>query len=225
MPYANVVGSIMYFMVCCRPDLSYFMSVVGRFMANPGKRHWEDAKWVLRYISGTIDVGLKYANRGEVPSIEGYVDFDFAKSIDTRKSTTGYAFKVFGNLVNWRANLQSVVALSTTEVEYIATNETVKESLWLRDLVSELLQVKELKTTVIHCDSQSAVSLSKNQVYHDRRKHVDIKYHFIRDIIKSEVVAIKNISTNENVVDMLTKALPSKKFNYYLQLLNNTGSN
>ena len=96
-------------------------------MANPSKRHWETAKWVLRYIFGTIDVGLKYPNRGEVPITEGYVDSDFAGDIDTRKSTTGYALKVFGNLVSWRANLQLVMALSTNEVEYIAESEAVKE--------------------------------------------------------------------------------------------------
>ena len=105
VPNASVVGSIMYFMVCCIPDISYSMSVVSRFMANPGKRHWETAKLVLRYISGTIDVGLKYVNRGDVPIIEGYVDSNFVGSNDTRKSTIGYAFKVFGNLVSWRANL------------------------------------------------------------------------------------------------------------------------
>jgi len=98
------------------------------------------------------------------------VDSDFAGSIDTRKSTTCYAFKVFENLVNWRANMQSVMALSTTEVEYIATSEAIMEALWLRDLVSKLLQVKEIKIIVIHCHSQSAVSLSKNQVYHDKKK-------------------------------------------------------
>ena len=86
--YASVVGSIKYSMVCCKPDMSYSISMVSRFMANPGKSHWEVAKRVLRYIFGTIDFGLKYANQGEVPSIEGYVDFDFVGSIDTRKSTT-----------------------------------------------------------------------------------------------------------------------------------------
>ena len=133
----------------------------------------------MRYISGIIDVRLKYANRGEVHSIEGYVASDFVGNIDTRKSTIDYTFKVFRNLVSWRTNLQSIVALSITEAEYIAASEVVKETLWLRCLVSELLQVKELKTTIIHCDSQSAVSLSKNQVYHDKIKHADVKYHFI----------------------------------------------
>ena len=116
--------------------------------------------------------------------------------------------------------MQSVVALSTTEAEYIAASEVVKEVMWLRGLVSELLQMKELKTTIIHCNNQSAVSLSKNQVYHDRIKHVDVKYYFIRDMIKSEAVDIDKISTNENVAGMLTKTLPYEKFNYCLWLLN-----
>lgn len=116
--------------------------------------------------------------------------------------------------------MQSVVALSTTEAEDIAASEVVKEVMWLRGLVSELLQMKELKTTIIHCNNQSAVSLSKNQVYHDRIKHVDVKYYFIRDMIKSEAVDIDKISTNENVAGMLTKTLPYEKFNYCLWLLN-----
>jgi len=117
------------------------------------------------------------------------------------------------------------VALSITKVEYIAASEALKEALWLRDLILELLPVKELTTIVIHCDSLSAVNLSKNQMYHSRTKHVDVKYHFIQDMIMNEVVAIEKISTNENVTKMLTKALPYGKFNYCLPLLNITGSN
>ena len=112
--------------------------------------------------------------------------------------------------------MQSIVTLSTTKAEYIAASEATKEALWLRGLVSELLQVKELKTIVIYYDSQNAVSLSMNQVYHDKTKHVNVKYHFVRDMIKSEAIAIEKISTNENVANMLREALPYEKFNYCL---------
>ena len=123
---------------------------------------------------------------------------------------------MFGNLVSLRANLQSIVALSTTEAEYIVASEALKEALWLRGLVSKLLQVKEPKITVVHYDSQSAMSLNKNQVYHNKTKHVNVKYHFIQDMINSKAIAIKKISTSENVANMLTKVLPYEKFNYCL---------
>lgn len=102
----------------------------------------------------------------------------------------------------------------------MVASEVVKEALWLRGLVSKLLKVKELETTTIHCGNQSKLSLSKNQVHHDRTKHMDVKYHFIRDVINGGVVAIKKITIEENVVDMPPKALPFEKFNYCLQLLN-----
>nr|KYP48030.1 Retrovirus-related Pol polyprotein from transposon TNT 1-94 [Cajanus cajan] len=191
-------------------------------MANPGKPHWEAIKWVLRYLCGTTDVGLKYISQGGVPEIEGFVDSDFAGSIDTRKSITGYVFKVFGNTVSWKANLQGVVALSSTEAEYMAACEAVKEALWLRGLVSELLLGEELETTSIYCDNQSAICLTKNQVHHERTKHVDVKFHFVRDVVASDVVKIEKVATEENAADMLTKALPSNKFEFCLKLLNVT---
>jgi len=135
--YISAIGSIMYSMVCCKPNLSYSMSVVRKFMANLGKRHWKATKWVLKYISRTTDVRLKYVNHGEVPMIERYVDSDFARSINSRKSIVGYVFKVFQNIGSWHANLQSVVAFSTTEAKYMSASKVVKEPLWLKGLVLE----------------------------------------------------------------------------------------
>lgn len=116
VPYASVVGSIMYAMICTRPDLAYAVSLVSRFMANPGKSHWQALKWIMRYLKGTIELGLIYGgvNTGE-EAVTGYIDSDYAGSIDTRKSLTGYIFTIFGTAMSWKATLQPVVALSTTE--------------------------------------------------------------------------------------------------------------
>lgn len=139
VPYANAVGCMMYAMVLTRPDLTHALSVVSRFMATPGKEHWKAVKWVLRYLKGTQQYGLVYEkSAGKVAGLCGYVDSDYAGDLDRRRSLTGYMFFLDGCLVNWKASLQHVVALSTTEAEYTAATEAVKEALWLRGLITEL---------------------------------------------------------------------------------------
>ncbi|MDV3183825.1 MAG: reverse transcriptase domain-containing protein [Sweet potato little leaf phytoplasma] len=218
IPYASAVGSLMYLMVCTRPDLAHAMSVVSRFMANPGKEHWQAVKWIMRYVKGTVSYGLEYNQQGlDSTILKGYVDADYAADCDRRRSLSGYVFAYFGNLVSWRTSLQSVVALSTTVSEYIATTDAIKEGIWLKELTSELSScVKEVK---IHCDSQSAVCLSKNQTYHDRTKHIDVRYHFIRDILNEGEFKLVKISTEDNPADAFTKALPLSKFESCLSTL------
>ena len=139
VPYASAVGSIMYAMVCTRPDIAQSVSVVSKYMANPGKRHWEAVKWILRYLKGAPDVGLTF-RKSEGISILGYVDSDYAGDLDRRRSTTGYIFTLVGSAVSWKSTLQSIVALSTTEAEYMAATEAVK-AIWLKGLVAELSSV------------------------------------------------------------------------------------
>ncbi|CAM8906690.1 unnamed protein product [Rhodiola kirilowii] len=209
VPYSSAVGSLMYAMVCTRPDLAHSVSLVSRFMANPRKEHWTAVKWILRYLRGCTKIGLKYggADQGgagtETDMIVGYCDSDYAASIDTRKS-------------------QSVVALFTTEAEYIAITEVVKEALCLRGLLGELgFEQKKVK---VFCDNQGAVHLSKHQVFHERSKHIDIRMHFVRDIVESGEVGIEKISTENNPADMLTNAVTWEKFKLCLDLLQVCGN-
>ncbi|XP_035842146.1 secreted RxLR effector protein 161-like [Helianthus annuus] len=121
VPYANVVGSMMYLMVCTRPDLAYAVSVVSRYLSCPGKNHWEAVKWILRYLKGTQDWGLVFGdNASDQERVVGFVDADFAKDPDKGRLVTGYMFKILGNVVSWKSQLQHIVALSTTESEYVA---------------------------------------------------------------------------------------------------------
>lgn len=204
--YASCVGSIMYAMSCSRPDLAHAASLVSRFMSNPGKRHW---------------VGLRLEFKRQETSedhIEGYVDSDFAGSIDTRKSLTGYIFKMFGTTISWKSNRKSVVALSTTEAEYIVVSEALKEAMWLKEMIEEMgIHQEGFK---VHCDNQSAIHLIKHQVFHERSKHIDVKLHFVRDIINKGLVKVVKISIEDNPADMLTKALPTAKFKLCLDLVN-----
>ncbi|KAH9705095.1 hypothetical protein KPL70_011743 [Citrus sinensis] len=182
IPYSSAVGSIMYAMVCTRPDVAYGIGLVSMFMGNPGKEHWEAVKWLLRYLRGTKGHGVMFGQVNNASSkVLGYVDSNFAGDLDKRRSVTGLVFTLCGGVVSWKSTLQSVVALSTTKAEYIALTEVVKEALWLKGLVTEL--GLEQESVTVNCDSSSAIQLSKNPKYHERTKHVDVRMHFIRDKI------------------------------------------
>ena len=219
IPYASGVGSLMYAMVCTRPDIAHAMSIVSRFIADPGEAHWSALKWIMRYLAGTLSLGLTYSsmNRTETDVI-GYVDSDYAGCIDTRRSLTGYVFTMQGGCVSWKSNLQKVVALSSTEAEYMAATEAVKEAIWLKGLASEIGFDSEDVT--VFCDNQSALHLIKNPIFHERSKHIDIKLHFIRDIVSNKEVYVKKVHTNHNPADMFTKAVTQVKFSHCLDLLN-----
>ncbi|XP_073036570.1 secreted RxLR effector protein 161-like [Primulina eburnea] len=132
-PYANGVGSIMYSMVCSRPDLAYAMSVESCFMANPGELHWEALNWTMRYLKGTSNLGLMFRQQtNEKQPLVGFVDSDYDGNLDTRKSLTGFIFTLYGTAISWKATIQLVVALSTTEAEYVALTEGIKEAMWLK---------------------------------------------------------------------------------------------
>ena len=132
VPYSNATESLMYLMVCTRPDLAYNSSLVSHSMGNPRKNHWEATKWVFRYLVGTTNRGLLYSTLNDLKLLlKGYVDADFAGDNDKRRSLTDFSFMLGGNLISWKSNLLSVVALSTTETEFIAVSEAVEEAIWL----------------------------------------------------------------------------------------------
>nr|ABA96191.1 retrotransposon protein, putative, Ty1-copia subclass [Oryza sativa Japonica Group] len=179
VPYSSAVGSLMYAMVCSRPDLSHAMSLVSRYMANPGKEHWKAVQWIFRYLKGIADACLKFGRTDK--GLVGYVDSDFAADLDKRRSLTGYVFTIGSCAMSWKATLQPVVAQSTTEAEYMAIAEACKESVWLKGLFAELCGVDSCIN--LFCDSQSAICLTKDQMFHERTKHIDIKYHYVRDVV------------------------------------------
>ncbi|XP_070056622.1 secreted RxLR effector protein 161-like [Nicotiana tomentosiformis] len=159
VPYANVVSSLMYAMVCTRPDISHAIGVVSRYMHNPGKEHWQAVKWILRYIRNIVDVGLIFEQE-DSQYLVGYCDSYYAGDLDKRRSTTSYVFTFSHAPASWKSTLQSKVALSTTEAEYMATMEAINEAIWLHELLRELDIGQENIT--LFCDSQSPIQLAKN---------------------------------------------------------------
>ncbi|OAE29694.1 hypothetical protein AXG93_509s1470 [Marchantia polymorpha subsp. ruderalis] len=176
VPYEQAVGSLMYLMVCTRPDIAFAMGKVSRYMSNPGKVHWEAVKWILRYLKSTLDYGLLFDGLlDNAKSLFGYVDADYGQDLDKRRSTTGYVFTLGGGSISWRSTLQKCVAQSTTEAEYVAAAEAAKEAIWLDRLIMEM----GLKHGVVnlHSDSHSILHLAANQVMGSRVKHIDIRRH------------------------------------------------
>ena len=147
----------------------------------------------------------------------GFVNFDYAGDLDKIRSLTGYVFMLCGNAISWKANLQSIVALSTTKTEYIAITEVVKEALWVKGLVNELGMVQECISVM--CDSQSVMHLSKNQMYHERTKHIDVRLHFVRDFIAQRLVKIEKVSSEDNAANMMTKVVTLSKFKHCMDLV------
>lgn len=215
-PYSSVVGSLMYAMVGTRPDMAYAIGLISRFMSKPGNMHWEAVKWLLRYVKGSSELNLVFT-RSKDFRIQGYCDSDFAGDLDKKRSISGYVFTVGGNTISWKSGLQPVVALSTTEAEYIALSEAVKEAIWIKGLLNDMGFKQE--TATVWCDSQSAICLSKNNTFHERTKHVAVKYHFIRDVIEDGEVEVNKIHTSRNPADILTKTIPVNKFVAALDLL------
>ena len=136
VPYASTSGSLMYAMVCTRPDIANAVRVVSRFMSRPGKQHWEAVKWILRYLKGSSDTSLCFTSASL--KLQGYVNADFAGDIDSRKSTTRFVFTLGGTAISWASNLQKIVTLSTTKAEYVATTEVENEMIWLHGFLDEL---------------------------------------------------------------------------------------
>ncbi|GJY88511.1 retrovirus-related pol polyprotein from transposon TNT 1-94 [Tanacetum coccineum] len=142
----------------------------------------------------------------------GFVDSDYAKDPDKGRSITGYAFFVHGCVVSWKATIQHVVALSTTEAEYMALTEAVKEAIWLRGLLKEL--GVELNTVAVNCDNQGAIHLSRNYVFHERTKHINVCYHFIREVLEAKTVKVLKVDTKHNAADALTKVYLGRKLQH-----------
>lgn len=209
IPYASAIGSIMYAMVCTRPDIAHAVGVVSRFMGDPGKQHWEAVKWILRYLKGTVSNTSCFDGRNV--ELLGHVDADLASNdSDGSRSTTGYVFPFGGAAIFWISQLQKVVALSTTEAEYVAITEASKEMEWLhQNLLGEL--GKEYKNSIIYSDSQSAIFLANNSAFHKRTKHIRLKYHYIRHLLEMEILQLLKIRGSENPADMFTKVVALEK--------------
>jgi hypothetical protein len=211
-PYSQLVGSLMYLSVTTRPDISFVVGALARFMSCPTSTHWQAAKDVLRYLEGTKDYGLVFGGSSNDLSLVGFCDADYAGDLDTRRSTTGYIFTLNGAAISWQSKRQPTVAVSSTEAEYMAAAAAVKESLWLRKLLTDF--DVDISTVDILADNQSAIKLLRNPISSMRSKHIDVIHHFARERVARREVAFHYVTTAAQVADALTKALPLVQHKY-----------
>jgi hypothetical protein len=214
--YRSIIGSLRY-LVNTRPDIAYAVGIVSRYMEEPRASHWAAVKQILRYLAGTVQFGCVYKSQGSTELV-GYSDSDLVGDVDDRRSTSGCVFLLGSSLVTWASQKQRVVALSSCEAEYIASANAACQGIWLSRLLGELLNI-QAPTVKLLVDNKSAIALSKNLVHHDRSKHIDTRFHFIRDCVDKGEVDVGHVGTRDQLADILTKALGRVRFLEFRQQL------
>lgn len=209
-PYQEAVGSLMYAAHGTRPDIVYAVGIASRFNSNYGRLHWNGVKRILQYLRGTLDYGIIYDGT-DTTDLHGFTDADFANDSDERRSTGGYVFMLAGGPITWRSKKQDKVAQSTCEAEYYAACEASNEACHLRQLFRDLW-INVDKPTKLMIDNQGAIKLTKNPEFHGRTKHIEVKYHVIRERVEDGTVEPIFVPSAGQLADALTKALPRVKF-------------
>ncbi|GMG36772.1 unnamed protein product [Ambrosiozyma monospora] len=214
--YRSMVGKLIFACNTVRPDLAFSVSTLSRYLSSPREGHLTAAKHVLRYVKGTLHLKLVYRHSSSF-KITGYCDADWAGDKSDRKSTSGYFFSISGAPVIWKSKKQHSIALSSTESEYISLSASVKDLLWLTQLL-KTIHLQPQQITEIFEDNEGCIALANHPAHHERTKHIDIRYHFLRFYVKS-VFVICPIATVDNPADTLTKPLAREKFVKFRELL------
>jgi hypothetical protein len=214
--YQSKLGSVMYAMLGTRPDISYAITTLSQYSANPGQEHLTAINRLLRYLGFTRNMGLTYNGNSKEDDVTGYSDLDWAGDPRDCRSVSGFVFKMAGAAVSWSSKKQSSVALSSTEGEYMASTHATKEAVWIQHFLSDLGFSISIPTTLL-IDNQGAIALANNPAFHTRTKHIGIHHHFIRECIENKEIALEYIPTNDQLADVFTKALSREKFKKFVK--------
>ncbi|XP_055588868.1 uncharacterized protein LOC129741184 [Uranotaenia lowii] len=216
-PYRELLGSLMYTILCVRPDISFAVAYLGRFQNKPGEAHWQALKRVVQYIKGTKNLKFQFKRDEKAEALIGYAD------TDDRKSVSGYVFKIFGKTVSWASREQQTVALSFCEAEYAALSVAASKVLWLQGILEDLQQVPSGKPFRIFADNHGCIAMATN-TENKRVKHIDVKHHFLREHVAHGRLQIVAIGTANQLADAFTKALEPGRFCNLCSLLGLTDS-
>jgi histone deacetylase 1/2 len=215
--YRSIVGALQY-LTLTHPDLAFSVNKICQFLHAPTTEHWTAVKRILRYVKDTLKLGITFTKSSST-LLSAFSDADWAGDLDDRRSTGGFAIFVGPNLVSWSARKQETVSRSSTEAEYKALANATAELIWVEALLAEL-GVRLLQKPSLWCDNLGATYLSANPVFHARTKHTEIDFHFIRERVAKNRLAIHFISSKDQVADGFTKALPVKKLDEFKRNLN-----
>jgi len=203
--YQSAVGSLMYAMLGTRPDIAYAVGLVSQFNHSPQPEHWVAVKRIFRYLAGTRGLKIQYGSSNHSGA---YSDADWGAGQD-RKSIGGFVFLLNGGAISWASKKQTSIALSTTEAEYMAMTQASKEIIWLQVLIEELGALTHIEQmSTLYGDNQGALALAHNPEYHARTKHIDIQYHFVRELVWAERVYLEYCTSADMIADVMTKGLP-----------------
>ncbi|KAJ8747665.1 hypothetical protein K2173_012529 [Erythroxylum novogranatense] len=215
--YKQIIGSLMYLIVT-RPDIMHVVSLISRYMENPTEEHLQAAKRVLRYIRGTTDFGVFYS-KGGGDELIAYTDSDYAGDLNDRKSTSGYVFLFGSGAVAWSSKKQPVVSLSTIEAEFSAAASCACQAVWLKRVLQSH-GPSQLDASTIYCDNSYSIKLSKNPVLHGRSKHINVRFHFLRELANNGTIKMVYCATKDQLADIMTKPLRHEIFLKLREALN-----
>jgi hypothetical protein len=218
--YRSVVGALQY-LTLTRPDLCFAVNKVCQFLHAPTIVHWAAVKRILRYVQGTLGLGLTFTKSSSM-MVSAFSDADWAGCPDDRRSTGGFAVYLGSNLISWSARKQATVSRSSTEAEYKALANAAAEVMWVHKILCEL-GVPHPRAGVLWCDNIGATYLTANPVFHARTKHIEIDYHFVREQVAKKQLDIRFVHSADQVADGFTKALPEKLLVKFRNNLNLSG--
>ena len=219
--YQSAIGSLQHLSIQTRADISFATGALARFNHNPSPLHWKAVQRVMKYLHGTKLLGVSYEATGtEELNLHGYSDADFAGDIATRKSTAGYVFFCANGPISWKSARLTAVTLSVTESEYYGLTNAAKEAKWIAQLLSELTYDKpDVRTILIHGDNTASINWSQNPESHQRSKHIDVKWHYIRQEVNLNSIRLEHKSTHDMTADGLTKPLSIAKHKRFVAQL------
>ncbi|XP_071681765.1 uncharacterized protein [Lolium perenne] len=215
--YRSIVGALQY-LTLTRPDIAFSVNKVCQFLHAPTTVHWTAVKRILRYVSGTVSLGLTF-RRSSSTLVSAFSDADWAGCVDDRRSTGGFVVFLGPNLISWSARKQATVSRSSTEAEYKSLANATAEVIWIESLLKEL-GIRRYETSCLWCDNMGATYLSANPIFHARTKHIEIDFHFVRERVASRQLDIRFITSKDQVADGFTKALPVRQFEEFKYNLN-----
>ena len=210
-----MIGCLLY-LTASRPDIAFSVGVCSRFQSNPKVSHLNAVKRIIKYVGGTCDYGLFYSKESNL-SLAGFSNFDQVDNADDRKNTTGGYFYVGANLVAWMSKKQNSVSLSTAKAEYIVAGSCCSQLFWMKKVLTNYRIFQD--TMVVYYDNSSAIDISKNPIQHSKTKHIEIRYHFIRDLVERKIVCLEYIPTERQNANIFTKPLDRSKFEILRQVI------
>ena len=213
--YRSMIGCLQY-LTASRPNIVFSAGVCSRFQSNPKVSPLNAIKRIIKYVGGTCDYELFYSKESNL-SLTDFSNFDWASNTDDRKSTTGGCFYVGANLVAWMSKKKNSMSLSTAEAEYIAAGSCCSQLLWMKKVLTDYEISQD--TMIVYCDNSSAIDISKNHVQHSKTKHIEIRYHFIRDLVERKIMCLEYIPTERQNANIFTKPLVRSKFETLRQVI------